>query len=143
MLSKLFCKNIQRVRSANEALRAIAGLKRSEFDEWTLFEVTNNHFPAFLKINSIEEIGERTAVRTKIFVAPRTPIAEKYPDAEYSEDLNVYDCKQWETALSESTIVSKTGQTLYHYKWADPQFLDLRIGIDGKARYDSTIRCET
>jgi hypothetical protein len=28
-------------------------------------------------------------------------------------------------AMSEITVVSKSGETLYHFKWADPQFLDL------------------
>ena len=54
----------------NEVSSAIAGLKRSEFDEWTLFEVANNHFPAYLKISSIEQIGDRVAVRTKMLHRP-------------------------------------------------------------------------
>ena len=114
----------------NEVSRTIAGLKRSEFTEWTLFPVFSHHFPAYLKISSIEQIGDRVAVRTKIFVAPKTPITETYPDAEYSEDSGVFDCRQPISALAETTIVSKTGQTIFHYKWADPQLLDLTFGSE-------------
>jgi hypothetical protein len=32
-------------------------------------------------------------------------------------------------AYADRTVVSKSGETLYHYKWADPQFLDLSIGM--------------
>ena len=32
------------------------------------------------------------------------------------------------SASAETTIVGKTGETLYHYKWADPQFLNMSMG---------------
>jgi hypothetical protein len=90
--------------------------------------VANKHFPAYLKISSIEHIENRVAVRTKLLIDPTTPLGQKYPDGEYSESLEVYDCVQPMTAMAENTVVSKAGQALYHYKWADPQFLDLAIG---------------
>jgi hypothetical protein len=37
-------------------------------------------------------------------------------------------CKQPIVAFAERTVISKSGETLSHYKWADPQFLNLAIG---------------
>jgi uncharacterized caspase-like protein len=112
----------------NEVLNTIATLKRSAYDEWTLFEVSNQHFPVYLKLNSLERFGDKAAVRTKYVVDPAGPIGHQYPDAAYADELDVFDCKQMNTAAAEITIVGKGGQTLHHYKWADPQFLDLSIG---------------
>ena len=32
-------------------------------------------------------------------------------------------------AIAESSIFDKSGNLLYHFKWADPQYLNLAIGI--------------
>ena len=110
-----------------EVLSAIAGLRRSEFTEWTLFDVTATNIPFYVQIGSIKQIGDRVAIRVKEGLDPSAP-NQKYPDLAYSENLSVFDCKQPQVAMAELTLVSKAGQTLYHYKWGDPQFLDLSIG---------------
>jgi hypothetical protein len=53
---------------------------------------------------------------------------KELPDAAYAEDLNVYDCTKLAMAIAESSIFDKSGNLLYHYKWADPQYLNLAIG---------------
>lgn len=90
--------------------------------------MSNQHFPAYLKLNSLERFGDKAAIRTKYFIDPAGPIGHQYPDAAYADELDVLDCKQMITAVAETTIVGKTGQTLHHYKWVDPQFLNLSIG---------------
>lgn len=110
----------------NEVLDAISRLRYSEFNEWTLFEVGNFHFPIYIKISSVQQIGDRVAANIKSIWDPSQN--QKFPDAAYTDELAVYDCKRQTMAYAERTIVSKSGQTLYHYKWADPQFLDLSIG---------------
>ena len=112
----------------SEVLSAIAGLKRSEFKEWALFEIADKHIPYYLKISSIEQIGDRAAVRTKSTIDPESQRGKQYPGADYSDDLSVYDCKQLQFATAETTVVSKSGKMLYHYKWADPQYMNLSIG---------------
>lgn len=102
--------------------------KRSDLEEWTLFEVTNQHFPVYMKFSTVERIGDKVAVMTRLSIDPATPLGQKYPDAAYSDDLTVLDCKQPRSASAETTIVGKEGETVFHYKWADPQFLDLSIG---------------
>src|SRR5262249_52326708 len=50
-------------------------------------------------------------------------------EAKYIDEINVYDCQNPRSATADFTLLSDTGSTLYHYKWADPQYLDLAIGI--------------
>lgn len=112
----------------SEVSSEISRFKRSEFDEWTLFEVANLHYPQYLKVSSIEQIDTKVAVMEKILVDPSTQ-GKQFPDAAYLEQLVVYDCKQPRTAIAENAVVNKSGQTVSHYKWANPQFLDMSIGV--------------
>ena len=112
----------------NEVLNNISRLKRSEFVEWTLYEVANKHFALYLQVSSIRQTGDRAVVRVKTIIDPASTTAQKYPDAAYSDDIYVHDCIKPVFAIAETAIVSKSGQALYHYKWGDPQYLDLAIG---------------
>jgi hypothetical protein len=111
----------------NEVLNDIAGVKRSDFNEWTMFEVSNFHFPIYIKISSIQQIGDEVAVSVKSIWDTSAP-NQQFPDVAYVDELTLYDCKRPMMAYAERTLVSKSGQTLYHYKWADPKFLDLSVG---------------
>ena len=123
-----FLQKYPESKARKDILSEIAKLRRSEYDEWTLFEVANQHFPIYLKLSTLERIGDKVAIWAKYLVDPATPIGQKYPDADYADEFEVIDCKQMISAASETTVVGKTGQTLSHYKWADPQFLNLSIG---------------
>lgn len=94
-------------------------------------ELGNGKFPWSMKINSIVQFGNRVAVRQKTVPDPSTPLipGRELPDVAYQEGVTVYDCENPIMATAESTIISKSGETLYHYKWADPRYLDLSIGV--------------
>jgi hypothetical protein len=96
----------------SEVLSTISRLKRSEFDEWTLYEVGNKRFPHYIKISSIEQIGDRVAVRTHGSLDPSDSDQKKFADAAYYDDLIVFDCKQPIWAKAEATVVSKSGPKL-------------------------------
>jgi uncharacterized caspase-like protein len=119
----------------NEVLNTIATLKRSEYDEWTLFEVSNQHLPAYLKLSSLERFGDKAAIRTKSLIDPAGQIGHQYPDAAYADELDVLDCKQMITAVAETTIIGKTGQTLHHYKWAESAVLEFVDRVAGESRF--------
>src|SRR5262249_49763451 len=110
---------------------AISSLRRSEFDEWTLYAVADNRFPQFIKINSIEQLGGRVAVLQKYVPNPSLPIVvgKQFPDAATVEDLVVLDCDQPFMVKAETKIVNKAGELLYHYYWGDPRYLSMSIGI--------------
>jgi hypothetical protein len=115
----------------SEILTKIAGIKRSEFTEWTLYEIGDLHLPQFMQLSSIRRFDERAAVKTKELINPDAPNlanGKPLPDAAYIENLFVYDCTSPRMAISEQSIFNKSGEVLYHYKWADPQFLNLSIG---------------
>jgi hypothetical protein len=52
-------------------------------------------------------------------------LGKLYPEGTYFEDLAVFDCEQPQFAMAERSVVAKTGEVLDHYKWADPQFLNM------------------
>jgi Caspase domain len=105
----------------------LSRLKRSDYNEWTLFEVANSHLPFYIKVSSVEQTEDKVAILTKSAVDPSVP-NQQFPDAAYVDELAVYDCKQPIVAFAERTVISKSGKTLSHYKWADPQFLNLAVG---------------
>ena len=100
-------------KKRSEVLSKIAALKRSELTEWTLYEVIKEHIPQYIQLSSIQMFENRAEL----------------PDAAYVEDLSVYDCTKHAMAIAESSIFDNSGNLLFHYKWADPQYLNLSIGI--------------
>jgi hypothetical protein len=112
----------------NEVLNAIIKLKRSEYDEWTMFEVANKQFPIYLRLSSVEQFGNRAVGLVKTITDPASFLGQKYSEAAHEEYLSVYDCTKPQTATAEVTVFNKSAKILYHYKWADPQYLDLSIG---------------
>jgi uncharacterized caspase-like protein len=114
-----------------EVISTIEGLRRSELTEWTLYEVTNPHIPNFMQLSSIQQFGDKAVAKVKFIFDPSAPkvfFGKPLPDADYEEDLNVYDCTKPVMATSEQWFFSKSGELLFHYKWADPQYLNLAIG---------------
>jgi uncharacterized caspase-like protein len=102
-------------------------LARLEYNELTLFDVGNQHFPGYVKLSSIDRFGDRASVQTRLYMDPATDLGKKYPDARYMDGVVVIDCRQLQTASSEVSIIGDGGATLFHYK-ADPMYLDLKIG---------------
>jgi uncharacterized caspase-like protein len=114
-----------------EIERKIGTIRRSEFKEWTLYEVGNLHNPQFLQLSSIQQFDGRAAVRTKQFLDPAEPKVFNgitLSDAFYEEEVDVYDCTHPIISASEVSFFSKIGKLLYHYKFTDPQYTDLSIG---------------
>ena len=115
----------------SEILSKIGSLKRSEFTEWTLYEIGDHHMPHFIQLSSIRTYGDRAAAKIKQLTDPSKPtmINDKtIPDAVYLEDLNVYDCPNPAMAIAEESAFAQSGKLLYHFKWADPRYLNLSIG---------------
>jgi len=115
----------------NDAIAALSKLRRSEFGEWTLFGVESGNTPPlhFFRLSSLTQFGDRISIQVKYIPdtsAPKMVVQGKeFPNAVYAEQLVVYDCKQSTMALSETTLIGKSTETLFRYKWADVQFLDL------------------
>jgi uncharacterized caspase-like protein len=120
-------------KKRDELLSEIAALKRSEFTEWTLFEVGGQRFPQYIQLGSIQHFGDRAAAKAKALVNPSLPKifpgGKTLPDAAYYEDLNVYDCTEPTMAIAEDSVFDQTGNLLSHYKFADPRYLNLSIGM--------------
>ena len=115
----------------SQVLHAIAALKRSEFTEWTLYDIGNLHNPQWIQISSIQQFQDRAAANTKQLIDPSAPTiieGKTITDASYLVDLNVYDCTTPVMRAAEETIFNKSGEPVLHYKWADPQYLNLSLG---------------
>jgi hypothetical protein len=109
----------------------IESLRRSEFKEWTLFHIAEKHHPLFIQLSSIRRLGDRAVALIKWLPDPSKPmvfVGQSLPDAAFAEDLNVYDCTKPLTRISEQTIFNEAGEPIFHYKWADPEYLNLAVG---------------
>jgi uncharacterized caspase-like protein len=116
-----------------EIEKQIARLKRADLKEWTLFEFGNQKLPQYVQLSSIVRFRDRAVVNIRWLVDPDAPkkvfFGKDIPDARFAEDLNVYDCKESRGAASEETILGRDGTRLFHYKQADPQYLNLAVGF--------------
>jgi hypothetical protein len=112
----------------SEVQGAIANVKRSQFNEWNLFEVGEKHLPQYMQLSSIKKIGNRAIARTKNFFDPDKPkiyLGKPFPEAVYQESISVYDCTEPRMASSEDFIFNEAGELLFHYKWGDPKYLSI------------------
>jgi len=118
--------------SRSEIEEQIARLKRAEFKEWTLFELGNQRLPFYAQLMRFHD---RAAIRVRSLIDPDSKkvfYGKEMPDARVSETLSVYDCNETRSATSEETILGKDDVVLFHYKIADPQFLNLSIAAPFK-----------
>jgi hypothetical protein len=113
-----------------ELLGRIASIRRSEFNEWTLFDIGGQRSPHYLALSSIEKIDNKVAVKWRFIPDTSEGLfrGKQFPDGVDVEDVAVFDCTEPVYALSERTITGKSGEALFHYKWADPHFLILSNG---------------
>jgi hypothetical protein len=56
---------------------------------------------------------------------PKGFYGKTLPDAAYLEQINVYECAAHTMATAEDFVFNSSGELLYHYKWADPKYLNL------------------
>ena len=112
----------------SEILEAIDNLKRSEFTEWTLYEIGGNHNPQYVQLGSIKRTRRQRCRENQNpfgFHHPKIFYGKSFPDAAYQEQINVYDCTMPRMALSEDFIFNAAGELLFHYKFADPKYLKI------------------
>jgi hypothetical protein len=111
----------------SDLLDKLGALIRSEFTEWSIFEIAIQlNKPIYLQISSIEQVKQH-----HVMVLTRAPLDRSLPayirdvpDGAYQQALDVYDCDTpafWDT---EVTYYSKANDVIYHYKWADPGLVE-------------------
>jgi hypothetical protein len=114
----------------SEVQRQIENLRRSEFAEWTLYEIGNQHIPWYLQLSSIQTLPDRVAVKIRSLIDPSSNkifFGKPIPEAQYLEQVVAYDCVKHTSADSEDTILGSSNNILYHYKFSDPRYLDLSV----------------
>ena len=113
-----------------EVLSALEQFKRSEFTEWTLLELGELKYPQWIKLSSVEHLGNKVIASIRWVpgaVALQKEPLSNYPKAAYVEDQYVYDCMQLLMMESEESILDDTEHVLHHYKWADSRFLNFEF----------------
>jgi hypothetical protein len=117
-----------------DILREIGNLRRAEFSEWTLYELSTAGTPQYMKLNSIQQFGDKATAQVKYLVErpeqKKLPNGKDFPEGAYEVELTVWDCKKPRAASAETTVYNRSGDVIYHYKWGDPRHLNLAIGFD-------------
>jgi len=108
---------------------SLSELKRKQFQEWTLFELSSQRFPHYLKVASIHPFGDKVSFQYRSMIDPTVVSNEfsKFPDGSFEEQAAVVDCKRNLYAVAERTITSPSGQVLFHNKRADPELLNMSL----------------
>jgi hypothetical protein len=108
----------------------IASTRRSDYKEWTMFDIGGRQIPHYMRLSSIDPFDNKVSFQWRF--VPNTSEGlfrgKQFPDGVNAEDLAVFDCSEPIYALSERTIIDKSGEVLFHYKWADPHFLVISNG---------------
>lgn len=98
-----------------EVEKLIGDLRLTEFTEWSLYEIGNKRTPWYLQLSSIQQLQDRVAVRIRFMLDPdsnKVFFGRPIPDAEYVEQVAVYDCNNRTSAESEDTILGSSNNTL-------------------------------
>jgi len=117
-------------RDIRQKIADPASLKRSEFNEWTLFSIGNHRVPHYIRVSSIEQFDGKIAVKWKFLPETSEGLfrGRQFPEGISVEDLAVFDCAEPIYALANRSIVDKSGKIVFQYNWADPRFLILSNG---------------
>ncbi len=128
-----FLERYPETQKLTEVKNIIGSLKRAELSEWILFAIGNKRIPWYVQMSSIQRLQDRAAVKVRYPVDPtleKVFYGRSLPDAEYVEEVNVYGCDGPPVVItSERTIFDKAMISLYHYKFADPPYLNLTAGL--------------
>jgi uncharacterized caspase-like protein len=127
-----FIEKYPETQRLTEVKNIIESLKRADFSEWTLFGIGNGRIPWYVQLSSIQRLQDRAAIKVRYSVDPKLPLVffgRTLPDAEYVEEVNAYSCEKPVVVASEQTILDKEMNTLYHYKFGEPRYLNLSSGL--------------
>ena len=127
-----YLKDYPETPRKNEIYKQIQRLKRTEFTEWTLYEIGNKHIPYYFQTSAIRDLGNRVAAKFRYQVDPKVPkvaFGKTFPDAEYGEDVDVFDCQNSKYTIANETIYGKSEKILFHYNFGDPRYLPVTLSI--------------
>ena len=115
-------------KKRGELLSKIGSLRRSEFTEWTLFEIGNKHNAALHANEHDPTIRRQGGGKNQNFGGPKVAeifYGKSIPDAAYRK-VYVYDCTTPVTAIAERSIFDKSGEpSLSIISGRDPQYLNI------------------
>jgi hypothetical protein len=108
-----------------------AGLWTSKPGEWVLYATDKTPAAYYIKPSSVKTFGDRVVFTDRFPVNNTNATATSDTMASqnsYVDEVAVLDCKTSLWALSERTAYDKNGKPTFHFKWGDPESLDLSIG---------------
>jgi hypothetical protein len=97
------------------------GIWNSSPGEWVLYEVGNQRFAHYFKLSSVTTFGDRTIYLARIALETD----KSHSQAAYEDDRDVVDCKRSIWAVAERTLYNQSGDVLSHFKFGEPESLDL------------------
>jgi hypothetical protein len=133
-----FARLFEKSENPNQNATQIAapGLRRSEFNEWTMYEfsidqTSKQKFAQFFKLSTLEQFGDKVAVMTRYPADPSKPLPGiTFAEGDYGQDTIVIDCKSPAMAIAEKTLYAETGDVKYHFRWGDPKYLTNSMGME-------------
>jgi hypothetical protein len=102
------------------------GLWSSRPGEWVMFAIDLVPVAYFYKPSSVKTFDNKIVYTGRAPFDPNNPAVQ--PEYAYSEDIAVLECNKPIWAFAERTFYNKSGEVVFHYKWGDPETLDLSIG---------------
>ncbi len=98
--------------------------------EWVFYSFDLQPVAFYFKPSSVQTFGDKVAYIGRFPFKPSNTSAppQKTSQGAYEDDRTVTDCKKSISLLTERTIYNKSGEIISHFKWAEPDSLDLSVG---------------
>jgi hypothetical protein len=105
------------------------GMWSSRPGEWVLYGYTDKWLGYYFQPSSVKTFANAVVYTarfpTKVPTTTTNPSAKALPEPAYEDDTTVIDCQKSNARLAERTVYSESGEIISHYKFGDPQTLDL------------------
>jgi hypothetical protein len=96
--------------------------------EWVMYGIANRQLAHYFKLRSVHKFEDKVAYEARfVFDSFDTHPSENGTSktGAFEDDTNVLDCKRSIWAGAERTVYNRSGEVLTHFKWGDPESLDL------------------
>jgi TIR domain len=104
---------------------------KSRPGEWVMYAFDNKPVAYFIKPSSLKVFGDRVAYTGRYPLHGNVSGASSQSTSQgiYEDQTGVLDCKKSVYVMAERTVYNSAGEIIFHFKYAEPESLDMSNGL--------------
>jgi hypothetical protein len=115
--------------TSSQTLPVQKGMWSSRPGDWVLYgEIGDNHVGYYFQPSTVKTFGNAivyTARASTKLPNATSPSEKVLAQPAYEDQTTVIDCQKSTFLMAERTVYSESGEIIYHYKFGDPQTMNL------------------